>query len=137
MTLNLHDTLGHWAALGSDLHRLLHGIETERDYDAAAALLEELDRLTEREGEGPHTVLASLLAEKLSTYDAGHHPPAEATPGEVLAFLMEQHGLKQADLSGLADQGTISRILRGERGIGKKLAAALAERFGVERSVFL
>lgn len=52
-------------------------------------------------------------------------------------FLMEQHGLKLADLSELADPGTISRILRGERGIGKKLAMALAERFGVEKSVFL
>lgn len=137
MTLNLHDTLGHWAALGSDLHRLLHSIATEPDYDAAASLLEELDHLTEREGEGPHTILATLLAERLSAYDAAHHPPTEATPGEVLAFLMEQHGLRQADLSDLADQGTISRILRGERGIGKKLAAALAGRFGVEKSVFL
>lgn len=137
MTLNLHDTLGHWAALGSDLHRLLRGIETESDYDAAASLLEELDRLTEQGAEGPHTLLAALLAEKLSAYDAAHSPLTGGTPGEILAFLMEQHGLKQTDLADLADQGTISRILRGERGIGKKLAAALAERFRVEKSVFL
>ncbi len=137
MTLNLDHALSHWAALGSDLHRLLQGVETEKDYDAAAALLEELDRLTERQPEGSHTVLAALLAEKLTAYDAAHHPPADVTPAEVLAFLMEQHGLKQTDLADLADQGTISRILSGKRGVGKKLAAALAGRFGVDRSVFL
>lgn len=137
MTLNLQHALSQWNALGSDLHRLLRGIGTEQDYDEAAALLEELDRLTEQHPDGPHTVLAALLAEKLTAYDAAHHPPADATPAEVLAFLMEQHRLKQTDLSELADQGTISRILSGKRGVGKKLAAALAERFGVDRSVFL
>lgn len=68
---------------------------------------------------------------------AAHHPPADATPAEVLAFLMEGHGLKQTDLADLADQGTISRILGGKRSVGKRLAGALAERFGVDRSVFL
>lgn len=137
MTLNLQQTLTYWNALDGDLHRLLRGIDTEQDYDQAAALLEELDRLTEQDGDGPHTVLAALLAEKLSAYDEAHHPPADASPAEVLAFLMEQHRLKQTDLADLADQGTISRILSGKRGVGKKLAEAFAQRFGVDRSIFL
>lgn len=137
MTLDLDKTLTTWAALGGDVHRLLRGPETDAEYDEAAELLEALDRLAEREPDGSHTVLAALLAERLAAYDARHHPIPEAGPGEVLAFLMEQHGLKQADLADVADQGTISRVLSGKRGVGRKLAEALGRRFRVDRSVFL
>lgn len=137
MTADLQRALNHWAALGEDLHRFLRGIETDADYDRAAAVLEELDRLSERDPRGPHVTLAALLADKLSAYDERHEPPTGATPGEVLAFLMRGHGLNQSDLSDLADQGTISKIVAGKRAIGKKLAGALGRRFEVDKSVFL
>jgi len=137
MTLDLEQTLDHWAALGGDLHRLLGGLDNDRDYDEAAELLEALDRVAEAEPGEAHTILARLLAERLTAYDERHHQIPDAAPGAVLAFLMEQHGLRQDDLSDIADQGTVSRILSGKRTAGKKLAEALARRFRVDKSAFL
>lgn len=62
-------------------------------------------------------------------------PPA--TPGEVLRFLMDQHRLKQEDLSDCAPQGRISDILGGKRAISKEIAKRLAQRFNVRADLFL
>lgn len=61
----------------------------------------------------------------------------DAEPREVLRHLMDEHGLRQSDLSGLASQGTISDILSGRRGFSKALAKKLAARFQVSAAVFL
>jgi len=50
---------------------------------------------------------------------------------------MDQHNLKQADLSDLVAQGNLSAILHGKRSISKSLAISLAKKFAVEVSVFL
>ena len=54
-----------------------------------------------------------------------------STSKEALAFLMQQHGLKQNDLASLAPQSTISAVLSGKRAISKQLPTKLAARFGV------
>ena len=59
------------------------------------------------------------------------------SPRDALAFLMLQHGLKQADLSSLARQGAVSEILSGKRGISKRLAVRLAAHFAVSPAVFI
>ena len=55
----------------------------------------------------------------------------------MLRFLMDQHGLKQEDLSDCAPQGRISDILNARRAISKDVAKRLAHRFGVRPDVFL
>ena len=106
-------------------------------YDRAADLLEALDRLLETGPYGPHAVLASLIAARLEDLDARNHPLPDASPREVLAFLMRQHGLRQDDLPDVADQGTISKVLAGKRRVSRRMADALARRFNVNRTVFL
>ena len=59
------------------------------------------------------------------------------SPRDALAFLMDQHGLKQADLADIAGQGMISAILSGKRDISKQLAGKFAQRFGVSAAVFV
>ena len=61
----------------------------------------------------------------------------EAEPREGLRHLMAKHGLRQADLAGIASQGTISDILSGRRGISKALAKKLAAPFHVSAVAFL
>ena len=56
---------------------------------------------------------------------------------DVLRYLMDEHGLKQSDLSDIASQGTISDILSGRREISKALAKKMAARFQVSAGVFL
>jgi HTH-type transcriptional regulator/antitoxin HigA len=35
----------------------------------------------------------------IEAYDEEHHPIPDASPVELIKFLVEQHGLSQADLS--------------------------------------
>jgi hypothetical protein len=52
-------------------------------------------------------------------YEDRHVRIPDAEPGEVLRFLMEQHGLKQGDLDDCAPQSRICDFLNGKREISK------------------
>jgi HTH-type transcriptional regulator/antitoxin HigA len=56
--------------------------------------------------------------------------------GSILRFLMEEHGLKQADLPEIGSQGVVSEILRGKRELNTRQISILAKRFGVSPVVF-
>jgi HTH-type transcriptional regulator/antitoxin HigA len=56
---------------------------------------------------------------------------------ELLRFLMDQHGLKQEDLTDCAAQSRISEILSGKRAISKAIAKNLARRFHVHADLFI
>ena len=50
---------------------------------------------------------------------------------------MEQHHLKQADLSEIGSQGVISEILAGKRSLNIRQVQALSKRFAVSADTFL
>ena len=115
----------------------LKAITSDADYRKAVAALEEL---LDAGGANEHHPLAGLveaLGEVIDSYEARVHRMPDATPRDALAFLMQEHELKQTDLAGIAGQGTISAILAGKRGISKRLAGRLAKRFGVSVAVFV
>ena len=56
---------------------------------------------------------------------------------QVLAFLMEEHSLKQTDLAEtLGSQSIVSEILSGKRRLNSHQILALSKRFGVSPSAF-
>jgi HTH-type transcriptional regulator/antitoxin HigA len=61
----------------------------------------------------------------------------DAKPRQVLAFLMEQHGLKQGDLKELGSQGVVSEILSGKRDLNVRQVRQLAKRFKISPAVFI
>lgn len=77
------------------------------------------------------------LSNQVAAHEAAHVSIPDASPREVLRFLMEQQGLSQSDLSDCAPQSRISEILNGRREICKGLSKALAKRFGVGAGVFI
>jgi HTH-type transcriptional regulator/antitoxin HigA len=61
-----------------------------------------------------------------------------AAPSAVLRFLMEEHRLRQADISEIfGSQSNVSEVLNGKREINTRQARALANRFGVSPAVFI
>ena len=61
-----------------------------------------MDELLERIGTDeshPLMPLLDLLAKQIEAYEAEHHNLPDATPAEVLQYLMEEHDLKQTDLA--------------------------------------
>ncbi len=112
-------------------------VRTDDDYEQARATI---DSLVDEIGEDENHPLAEVLdylADQVKAYEDEHFPIPETEPRKVLRFLMEQHGLKQEDLSDTAPQGRISDILNGKRGISKELAKKLARRFNVRADLFL
>ena len=83
--------------------------------------------------------LLDVVAALVGQYEETHHPelpPVE--PRAVLRFLMEQHGLNQADLAkDLGSQSVVSEILGGHRDFNARQIRALAKRFGVSPAVFV
>ena len=112
-------------------------IKTARDYKRATAVIQQLlDEVGENE-KHPLAEVLDYLANQVAVYEAEHVSIPEASPREVLHFLMEQHGLTQTDLADCAPQSRISEILSGKREISKEIAKALANRFAVNVGVFI
>ena len=113
-------------------------IRNGRDYERMHALME---YLLQEVGDDEDHKLADLLdvvSTLIGEYEEHHFPLQEAKPCEVLRFLMDEHGLKQADLKKeIGSQGVVSEILAGRREINVRQAKALAKRFSVSPSVFI
>lgn len=130
------DLARHFAALTK--HVPLRPIRTEANYDAAVASLNAL--LDTGAGDEAHPLadLAATIGELIGDYDDIHFRMPDATPSAMLRFLMDQHGLKQADLAReLGSQGVVSELLNGKRELNLRQMRALAARFAVPISVFV
>ena len=123
-----------------DLNKLvpLGPITDAKDYERRVRLM---DELLERIGtDESHRLmpLLDLVTRRIEAYEAEHHAVPEASPAQVLAYLMDEHGLKQADLADeMGGQSIVSAILNGKRELNTRQVKALAKRFGVSPGVFL
>ena len=112
-------------------------VRTEREYARARATMDALlDAIGDDESQ-PLAEVLDYLADRIRVYEEQNVKIPEAEPGEVLRFLMEQHGLKQVDLADYAPQRRISDFLSGRREIGKDVAKKFAARFRVRADLFL
>lgn len=115
----------------------IFAIRNEREYDQSVA---RLDALVDRVGDNPKDPRyrqIETLGVLIEAYDREHHSLPEASGLEVLRFLIEQHGLRQADLPEIGSQGVVSEVLAGRRRLNLRQIQALEARFGVEPGAFL
>jgi HTH-type transcriptional regulator/antitoxin HigA len=112
-------------------------IETEEEHGRLVKELENLDFA--KHGLSPEEeALAALLAKLVEEYEERRYPIADAPPHEVFRFLMEQHGLRQADLVPVVgSRSQVSDIVSGKRGISKAQAKKLAAFFHVSADAFI
>ena len=112
-------------------------VRTEGEY---AQALKTLDALLNEVGDDESHPLADVLdylGDRVRAYEQAHVAIPNASPREVLRFLIDQHGLKQGELDDCAPQSRISEILAGKREISKAIAKQFAVRFSVPVTVFL
>jgi len=131
-------TLAAWHSFMESSNHLLRPIENDAHYDELAAFLDAL--LEERRGHTQPDTLDALVdyaTTLISDYDSSHVKLPEAEAKDVLAFLMEERGFKQADLAHLVPQSVLSQLLNGKRAFSANHARSLAEYFGVSAAVFL
>ena len=111
-------------------------IETDEEFDRFSALLESLD-FPERKLTPEETALEALLVKLIADYEDKIELP-DVSPCEMVKFLMDQRGLKQADLVPVLGTRTqVSDVVTGRRGISKAQAKKLAEFFRVGVELFI
>ena len=78
--------------------------------------------------------LLTLLIER---YEEEHYDLPEASPVEVLRFLLDRHGLRQRDIAPeLGSESIVSEVLSGKRKLTATHIERLSRRFRVSPGVF-
>ncbi len=113
-------------------------IRTEAENERALAVVDRLmskgeDNLTPEE-----TSLLELLVQLIERFEEQAYPIPDAPGYRTLRTLMENRGVKQADLLPIfGSRGIASEVFNGKRAISKAQAKKLGEFFGISPAVFI
>ena len=114
----------------------LMSIRSENELDGAQTVIDGL--LREELDEGKQAYL-DALSDLVILYEQEHHAVAPLPPHELLAHMLKERGMSQAELArraGLA-KATVSDLVTGKRAFTVKQMHAVAGIFGLPGSVFL
>jgi HTH-type transcriptional regulator/antitoxin HigA len=115
----------------------LRPLRSERDLDRATKIVNELAvRGNLSRGEQDYF---EVLTDMVEAYERIHYPIPDLSGPDMLRHLLHERGVSQAGAAremGIAPS-TISEILRGKRGIGRKHIDAFVRYFSVSSAVFL
>jgi len=132
--MNLNDLKKAWENLSKTVD--LSPIRTEKQYKKMVQLADILSDVVASSKKHSLLDLFELVSELIRTYEYEHFPVHDTKPEALLAFLMEEHQLKQSDLPEVGNQSVISQILSGARQLNVRQINALAKRFKVPAGVF-
>jgi HTH-type transcriptional regulator/antitoxin HigA len=109
------------------------GEELERASRLVGPLLDKGERRTAEE-----EALCRLLLKLIDDYQQAHPVIPELAPHQALQALMEEQGLRQADLVEVfGSRSRVSDAIRGKRAISKEQAKRLGEFFCVSPALFI
>ena len=132
MSLQIMEIQPHWTVVRPYL-----SIRNEDDYDRA---VEQMNTLVDTVGtneDHPMYEFLDTLGTLIHAYEENNYPLPPVSGVDVLRYLMEEHGLRQADLPEVGSQGVVSEILNGKRELNIRQVQALAERFHLSPAVFI
>ena len=140
MTVIATDLQKQWSALAEPLRRRLAPIltiRTEQEYDQGVARLNELIDEVGTDEAHPLYSLLDTLSIVLQAYEDTHYPIPDCEGADVLAYLLEEHGLSESDLPEIGPQHIVRDILDGQQELEIRQIRALANRFQVSPSAFV
>jgi len=112
-------------------------IETEEEN---ARVLAMIDTLIAKSGKSSpeESAALDLLAHLVEQFEEKAYPTHAASPTELVAFLLEQRGLRPIALAEvLGSRGRVSEILTRKRSISKEQAKRLGDFFRVSPAAFI
>ena len=113
-------------------------IKSEEENDRMLAIVEDLMAKGEERMTPEEDALLELLVDLVHDFEEKHYPIPQSPPHKMVAFLLEQRGLKPRDLwPVLGSKGRVSEILSGRRAISKEQAKKLAGFFHVGVELFI
>lgn len=114
----------------------LKSIRSDAELDAAQAVLDELLRPDLDAG---GLAYLDALSDLVGVYERDHHAIPPLPPHQLLAYLLQERNLSQADLlrqTGIA-KATVSDLVSGKRAFTVEQMHRLADVFGVPATVFM
>jgi HTH-type transcriptional regulator/antitoxin HigA len=125
------------AKVWPDIQPIFSVPHNEKDYNKLVNLLDSLiDEVGDNENH-PLTSLMETIGSLIETYESQHVNEIDGNPIDTLNSLMEEHGLKQSDISEIGSQGVVSEILSGRRQLNVRQIKILSKRFRVSPAVFV
>ena len=110
---------------------------TESEYQT---LVNTLDNLVDVVGNNQNHELAPVMetiGNLIENYEVQEYKIKEASPIDVLRYLMQEHNLKQSDLKEIGSQGVVSEILTGKRTLNLEQIKKISNRFQVSPLLFI
>lgn len=113
-------------------------IQTEAENERALEVVNQLMSKGEGNLTPEETALLELLAQLIERFEEQAYPIPDAPGHRVLQTLMENRGVKQADLLPIfGSRGIASEVFNGKRAISKAQAKELGKFFGISPAVFI
>ena len=129
----LTETIKAWPVVS----KVLSTLHSEEEYDKAVNLLDKLiDEVSKKEDPLKESLI-DTLGTLIKDYEDRNIPEPEGDAIGCLKYLMEEHNLKQSDLTELGSQGVVSEILTRKRKLNLRQIKALSKRFSVSPAVFI
>ncbi|MBW1768746.1 MAG: helix-turn-helix domain-containing protein [Deltaproteobacteria bacterium] len=125
------------AKVWPDIQPIFSVPHNEKDYNKLVNLLDSLIGEVGNNENHPLTSLMETIGSLIETYESQYINEIEGDPIDALNALMEEHGLKQLDLSEIGSQGVVSEILSGKRQLNVRQIKILSKRFKVSPAVFI
>ncbi len=132
LTILPPDINTHWQVIAPILM-----IRNEEEYDQA---IERLNALIDEIGtneEHPLYNLLETLGTLIQVYELEHYSIPDCSGSDILAYLMEEHGLTVFDLPEIGTPDIIEEILSKNQPLTFHQIQQLAERFNVNYQVFM
>jgi HTH-type transcriptional regulator / antitoxin HigA len=121
----------HWNVISPILT-----IRNEQDYDQAIKRLNALiDEIGTNE-QHPLYNLLDTLGTVIEAYELEHHSIPNCSGSDILAYLIEEHGLTLSDFSEIGTSEVIQAILNKQQSLNLSQIQALAKRFQIQPQVF-
>ena len=112
-------------------------ITDEQELERASRLVEPF-LFPEQRRTAEEEAFVALMLKLIADYQQAHPLFPRGTPHELLQALMEELGLKQADLLDVfGSRSRVSEAVRGIRPISREQAKRLSERFKIKLAAFL
>lgn len=128
------------AALANPVEMIRQGaprpIRSEKQLAEYTRMLSELDSKPKPTRDEEDAI--ELLTLLIEHYEDEHYHIPDASPVDVLRFLLSQHGLTQREIAPeLGSETTVSLVLSGKRELTREHITRLSARFHVSPAVFL
>jgi len=113
-------------------------IKSDDENNRVLGIIEHLMEKGERNLTAEEDALLELLVDLVHDYEEKRYPLTPSPPRQMVAFLLEQRGLKPSALwPVLGSRSRVSDLLSGKRAISKERAKKLAAFFQVGVELFI